>query len=265
MIRIIKNSADCPRILKVSAVEQTRKDCDSFDSSPRRYLLGKDEIPNKKYYSRSTVKDALMKSHNENKCCYCEQRRRQSELEVEHFRPRTAAKQSKKGRLIYPGYFWLAYDWDNLYLSCGECNGRFKNCFFPLANPKERARSHNDDISNEQPLLVNPGEDYPRDHIRFRLDKAYAFSSSKKGRKTIEVLQLNEENLRKSREEKIGYLKGLLEIIQLSEEEALPAHVNKSKWEKLVENARQNLARAILSNAEFSSMAEDFLSYSGYL
>jgi uncharacterized protein (TIGR02646 family) len=259
MICIKKNSSDCPRVLKNSAVIQTQVDCDAFDLTPRQYTSGKKKFPNKKFYSRESVKKALLESHNDHKCCYCEQRRRLSELEVEHFRPRTAAQQSKKGKLFYPGYFWLAYTWDNLYLSCGECNGRFKNCLFPLVLHTPRARSHNDNYKNEQHLLVDPGFNKPREHIRFRIDKAYAYRGSKKGKKTIEILQLNEGNLRKAREEKTGILQSLIDLVALSE------HKVDAEWQEKGNKARQQLAEAILPTGVFSSMAKDFLRYRGYL
>ena len=260
MIQIIKDPNDCPTILTNQGKEQTRKDCRAFNRAAKsvsnKYLSGEKDFPNLKYYSRPTVKKALMKSHN-SKCCYCEQWRRQSELAVEHFRPRTAFKQTKKGDSIYPGYFWLAYVWENLYLSCAECNGRFKSCYFPLANPDDRARSCNESILNENPLLVDPGLDNPRNHIRFRLDKIYSLTN--RGKTTIEILQLAEENLRKAREEKIRVLQALLDVIKLSEER------NDEQWEETGNKARQKLAEVILPEAEFSSLALDFLVYSGYL
>jgi uncharacterized protein (TIGR02646 family) len=256
MIQIIKDPSDCPAILTNKGKEQTRKDCRAFKRAPNKYLSGDKEFQDFKYYSRPSVKKALMKSHA-NKCCYCEQWRRQSELAVEHFRPRTAVKQTKAGDRIYPGYFWLAYAWDNLYLSCAECNGRFKSCYFPLIDPKKRARSCEDNVLNERPLLIDPGVDKPRKHIYFRMDKVC--SKTNKGKRTIEFIQLDEENLRKAREKKIVILQSLLDLIQLSEEK------DDEQWKEKSDRARQQLAEAVLPTAEFSSMAQDFLRYSGYM
>lgn len=53
------------------------------------------------------------------KCAYCESRI--EKCEVEHYRP--------KGRVdgsAHPGYYWLAYEWENLYPSCESCNKTFK-------------------------------------------------------------------------------------------------------------------------------------------
>ena len=58
-----------------------------------------------------------------------------------------------------PGYFWLAYVWENLFFACQLCNQTFKQNLFPLANPtKRRARSHMDDLSAEEPLLIHPAD-----------------------------------------------------------------------------------------------------------
>ena len=43
-----------------------------------------------------------------------------------------------------PGYFWLAYAWQNLFLACQLCNQRFKKNLFPLENPDERAFSEDE-------------------------------------------------------------------------------------------------------------------------
>lgn len=66
-----------------------------------------------------------------------------------------------------PGYYWLAYRWQNLLLSCHDCNCTYKRTLFPLADPIERARSHHDDLTREQPLFIDPAMQDPRDHIRF--------------------------------------------------------------------------------------------------
>jgi uncharacterized protein (TIGR02646 family) len=258
MIQITKKASDCPKVLKNTAPLQSQSDRNAFDLAPDPYLAGRDHFENKSYYNRPSVKNALLKSHNNHKCCYCEQRRRRSELQVEHFRPRTASQQSKESKLIYPGYFWLAYSWDNLYLSCSECNGRFKKNLFPLENPRSRARSHNDPIATERRLLIDPGFDNPRDHLRFRLDRAYPFKRSKKARKTIEVIQLNDENLRSSRQDHIAVLQTLVHMVELSEAHPDPA------WQVKGAEARAKLNAYCETTEVFSSMAKDFLKYVGY-
>ncbi len=77
-------------------------------------------------------------------CAYC-----QKELDpldkryVDHFRP-------KKG-----GYWWLAYAFENYFLTCGSCN-EFKGDRFPLVEGTPRVcYETRADIVNEQRLLID--------------------------------------------------------------------------------------------------------------
>src|ERR1700722_2357164 len=71
-------------------------------------------------YSHSSVKIALERVQH-GKCCYCE-------VVI----PKAYSQQSRGAPKIYPGYYWLAYEWDNLFLSCSFCNSRNKRNLFPL-------------------------------------------------------------------------------------------------------------------------------------
>ncbi len=73
-----------------------------------------------KYWRKGDVKEALFEMHYNGKCCYCERRRDEKrELDVEHFRP----KAKVTGKRTHPGYWWLAYKWDNYFYSCKKCKG----------------------------------------------------------------------------------------------------------------------------------------------
>jgi hypothetical protein len=41
-----------------------------------------------------------------------------------HYRPKGGFRQRRSGVLKVPGYYWLAYDWRNLLVSCAVCNRR---------------------------------------------------------------------------------------------------------------------------------------------
>lgn len=57
-----------------------------------------------------------------NRCAYCESDARVGQRgDIEHFRPKGMVV-NKDGGIVRPGYFWMAADWDNLYLSCVNCN-----------------------------------------------------------------------------------------------------------------------------------------------
>ncbi len=91
-------------------------------------------------------------------------------------------------------------------MACGPCNQRLKGNLFPLLHPERRARSHRDDISHEEPLLLHPHDDEPSNHIRFREEVAFAVDGSVRGQATIEILQLNRPDLIESR-------RGLLDML----------------------------------------------------
>lgn len=112
------------------------------------------------------------------KCAYCECYLPLQYHDVEHFRPKSH-------------YYWLGHDWKNLLYSCERCNRLYKKAKFPLAAGSVQASSPADDITLEHPLLINPTEVDPSLHIRF--DKHIAKGITPQGKKTIEVLHLNDQ------------------------------------------------------------------------
>src|SRR5258705_11060485 len=78
------------------------------------------------------------------KCAYCESKIVVNQPgDVEHFRPKGRVvdenfrpikiRHKKKGEMNHPGYYWLAYEWNNLFPSCIVCN-RFRKSG-PSAEP----------------------------------------------------------------------------------------------------------------------------------
>lgn len=134
------------------------------------------------------------------KCAYCESSLgNQDGGEVEHFRPKTAYRQDRtRGAEHKPAYHWLAYEWDNLMVACHACNRR-KGTFFPLTDPKQRDIP-NENISREDPLLINPYHEDPAQHLEYR---GYLLAplcnadgaEDPKGRTTIDQLELNRPDL----------------------------------------------------------------------
>ena len=172
MIRIDR-TLPAPTRLVEDGTRQTELDCAAYDESPEEHKSGSKQFPNRTYYNYQDVKYVLMSIHN-GKCCYCEAKHGSGDLQVEHFRPKRSVRQTPEGRKEYPGYYWLRYCWDNLFLACPTCN-RKKSDNFPLENPVGRARCHHDDLTKERELLVNPTEDNPRDHVRFFDDRPLSF------------------------------------------------------------------------------------------
>ena len=199
MIKIHRNHP-APAGLVRNGSRQTEHDCAAYDQSPEDYRSGTKRFHDRDYYRTEEVKDALLAIHH-GKCCYCEKRLERRELQVEHFRPKRAVRQLSGVTEERPGYFWLAYCWDNLFLACAACNGE-KGTTFPLEAPRQRARSHYDDLALEGAELVNPADDEPRDHIYFKEEVPCYWTP--KGRRTIEVLDLRRDDLRELR---FSYLK----------------------------------------------------------
>lgn len=116
------------------------------------------------------------------KCAYCESRfAHVTPKDIEHFRPKSEID-TGTGKLR-PGYYWLAGEWQNLLVSCPDCNrGRKfkvpgqatpvrlgKSTQFPLRNEAGRIRDAGSAISSEDAirLLIDPCKDQPDRHIMF--------------------------------------------------------------------------------------------------
>lgn len=197
MIQINRSEA-VPRRLEVLGKARTDKDCIDFDGDPEAYLAGTKKFSIiKSIYGTAAIKRKLLEAQHD-KCCYCESEFLETgHGDVEHFRPKGSVRQDNNSRVEKPGYYWLGYSWSNLLVSCARCNTSHKGIRFPLQNPDRRARNHNDAIDNEEPMLVDPGAEDPRDHIRFRYDAP--LPRTPRGEETICVLGLERHQLVKAR------------------------------------------------------------------
>ena len=212
------------------------------------YRSGERTFKFKKLYRSAQVKDAL-KEIQHDKCCYCERRVAPSEGQVDHFRPKGAFRQSKNDRnKEHPGYYWLAYQWDNLVLACRTCNLK-KSDYFPLQHPEQRARSHLDSVDTESPLLLNPyAETELREHLTF--NGSGCEHGTERGRVTVEVLRLNEPYLQEERQHVLKMLEFACDVLCA---EAEPS------FGDIVRDARRRIIEAAQRDVPFSAMARDYL------
>jgi uncharacterized protein (TIGR02646 family) len=254
MIRIEKDdSPDCllndgPALV---AADYARYDLITDKASPTK--AERESFSLDPLYKRASVKAALVLAQAGEKCAYCEKSLVDEPKHVDHFRPYGAVE--AEGQRVYPGYFWLGYTWSNLYLSCHSCNSTAKIDQFPLSNPATRVRPPDDDITVEDALLVDPGVEDPRDHIRFNRDAPYAFNASPKGKRTIDVLKLGKRpGLVSKRQEWFGELERLREVVEIFRD-----YPNYSNLETSARKALAKLCQAVGRRATFSSMAKDFL------
>ncbi len=243
----VKKPATPPKTLRERGQVQRKSDEALYDSSPRKYRDGSKKFEfSSGIYGTTTVKSALKKAQHD-KCAFCESKISHiSYGDVEHFRPKGAWRQDMDDEQSYPGYYWLAYQWENLFLACQICNQRFKKDLFPLENPSRRARSHRTDVAREKPLFLDPGKDDPSAHIGFRQEYLFAKNDSPRGQSTIDMLGINRAILAERRRDHIEQIR----LISALANSDLPES----------QEARDYLQRAVTPKAEYSAATSAFLS-----
>jgi len=259
MIRISKSEQPPIMLLTVGTSERDRL-CASYDADPESYSSGRKRHEFKQIiYGDPSVKAALVDAQHK-KCCFCESKVG-DDGDIEHFRPKAASRQSKGGRLIRPGYYWLAYNWDNLLLCCGPCNQRHKRNLFPLSNPDYRARTHHEAIELELPMFINPASVEPEEHIMFRREIPFAATGSSSGKCTIDALQLDREILNERRRDRLDLLMSIFDlIVMLRNQSNISDHIvmRLRLYERLLEEAVQD-------DSEYASMARSAARANWYL
>jgi len=219
------------------------------ENNNRRYERGESISIDRNIYGHKDVKDSLRNLQN-HKCCYCESRITQITYgDVEHIRPKGAYKQHLGDSKNKPGYYWLAYEWNNLLLSCEICNRTYKIDHYPLVNPGTRCTSHLMDLMQEEALLIDPSIENPDDHISFR--KEIMYPKTRKGKVTIKYIGLNRANLNEDRSSKLDLI-SKLEF----------AHKKYPHDDELKRVFYDTLRDSIIKNGEYSKMIEiNFASY----
>ncbi|WP_103018888.1 hypothetical protein [Salinibacter altiplanensis] len=260
MIQIEKRDSP-PEILETDGVDERRAHSVSYAHDPEAYQSGERSFEfDDSIYGHESVKSALIEAQHR-KCSFCESKVTHVAYgDVEHFRPKSGHRQHSEEALRRPGYYWLAYEWTNLFLCCPLCNRRHKNNLFPLRNPEDRAQSHRDEIEDEEPVFLHPGREDPEAHIGFRKAVAFAKDGSTRGRRTIEALRLNREALMEVRRDylatafkEIRVLLRMVESGNLTSEKETEA---RQVLRRLMEQKRQDAQR---DDRPFASMLCDAL------
>lgn len=190
------------------------------------------------------LRDQLLAHVTHHKCAYCETIIVRDPGDTEHYRPKGAVcfrrLESNRDEIVgvitpdgneikHPGYFWLAFDVNNLLPSCKRCNSiHGKRTQFPLREsryvflykPTKGSNLKVDCIEShawpgwyylspselddcEEPMLLHPYKDNPSDHLEF-LDGGFAVSrrggDAARADLSIDVFDLNDELLRQQRE-----------------------------------------------------------------
>jgi hypothetical protein len=201
--------------------QKTRKPKKTGKSKPANFEF--------EVYRDKEVKQRLSQLFH-NKCAYCEFRYAAGITgDVEHYRPKGRID-GEDGKSVWPGYYWLATDWDNLLPSCRLCNSPTKLTdliggqertmgkanFFPLEPGSRRAKKKRD-LEAERPLILNPCKHDPSEHLEFfekNGHKALIRGKTEAGRRTVEICGLNRAELVRERLEILSQLETLMFDIQ---------------------------------------------------
>ncbi|GLU50586.1 HNH endonuclease [Dyadobacter frigoris] len=126
---------------------------------------------------RNTTLEVLETLYN-HKCAYCEtDTSAGAPMQVEHYRPKAKVTEDT----THSGYYWIAYEWSNLILSCSKCN-RKKSNYFPITGirisapiigvdglPNDESKLINSQyFTDEGALLLNPEIDIVEAHFIFK-------------------------------------------------------------------------------------------------
>ena len=221
MIRINKAAHKIPDILgengKAETVTENLKT--DFDKGNKVFKF------DGKIYGHKSVKKELRDSQH-NKCCFCEAKVSHiSHGDVEHFRPKGGYYSKESDLLMTPGYYWLAYDFSNLFFSCQLCNQIYKKNYFPLVDETRRAKSHHDQWANEESLILHPEFDNPENHITFVAEVVLPKNISEKGKETIRRTGIDRKELEDNRLEYFVILSQLAKVARSALPEADEARV----------------------------------------
>ncbi|MES1250215.1 MAG: hypothetical protein ABUL46_05990 [Chitinophaga rupis] len=200
-----KHTMSVPAVLANRGAAETTTICEAFDAGQREFHF------DNKIYGHQDVKSAL-KEAQYGKCCFCEAKLDHTSYgDVEHYRPKAGWIQDNEA-LNQPGYFWLAYDWNNLCYSCQICNQRHKKNFFPLLDNSTRALSHHYPIDNETPVFIKPDNEDPEVLIEFKEEIPFAVAGNQRAKITIEKLGLDRETLNEKRREKLNLIRDIYNL-----------------------------------------------------
>ncbi|RLC20417.1 MAG: hypothetical protein DRI57_04870 [Deltaproteobacteria bacterium] len=237
----IKKPAQVPEKLAFEGKAETEKNKRLFEQFEEGFRSDERKFEFKNgIYGHESVKSTLKEAQHQ-KCCFCE--RKEEIGDVEHFRPKSAYQQNQGDKLSRPAYYWLAYEWDNLFFCCPKCNRSYKRNLFPLADDSERARSHSDDIHAEIPLFIHPEKENPEQFIEFIGTRPRAAGGNLRGKVTIEKTGINRPFLDEDRNRVYQELKMLHNILNSDD-------IN----DKLKDDIQKLLDKAVRDSAEFAAM-----------
>ncbi|REA63749.1 hypothetical protein DSL64_04790 [Dyadobacter luteus] len=176
-------------------------------SDRNNLILDSINTKNKHAFASKVYRDTTLQELEllyQSKCAYCEtDTAAGAPMQVEHYRPKAKVTEDSS----HLGYYWLAYEWSNLILSCSKCNNKKRNRF-PILNtrltepqldidglPTDEYRLANSLILNsEGTFLLHPEIDIVEDHFLYN-EKAEIVGRTPQALETIKICGLNRKEL----------------------------------------------------------------------
>lgn len=211
MIHVDRSRVSAPAVLGSTAAktacELARKFFDpKFKPSSAKFIQRLQERFEWNWALLREARPALDKLFH-SKCAFCESLdSTDNPLDVGHFRPITEVVDSTgegSAARSSTGYWWLAYEWENLYLICRACSDR-SQVSFPIEGRLAAPGTLGAALLDEQPLLLDPCADEPSEYLGFVSNAAtgtvvarHGLPSLREARAaaTIEYFSLNREPL----------------------------------------------------------------------
>jgi uncharacterized protein (TIGR02646 family) len=206
MIHVDRTRVKAPAVLRSAKAEAARKELTAFFRRPPRERAQQDPPFVREVLRYAELRAALRSLFHE-KCAYCETPVELSAMKVDQFRPEARAI-DLDGSLTADGYWWLAYEWSNLYAACASCE-QMKGTRFPIGGERAAPGTRGERLAEEEPLLFDPCADRPEKELIFSEDGRVA-SRTQRGRVTIDVLGLNRAVLIESRRAALASLRASL-------------------------------------------------------
>lgn len=245
MIHVERGRVRAPKALGDKQAKQAREVAREFFSRPaagRRQLKFSFEPA---VFASTPVVDGLVELFM-HKCAFCESAVGLSSVpQVVQLRPAQAAL-DVDGTIAPDHYWWLAYEWENLYLSCPQC-ARVRGTRFPVEGERARPVAKGDALDEERPLLLDPCRDAPEQRLLYLTDSTVV-SDDERGRTTCEMFDLNRPALVAARRDAAGVLEGEIE------------RALKRRRKPDSELPRNTLERLLDPSREFAGMRRQFVS-----
>lgn len=194
MIRVLRHLPPPPILVGPRADEARKLAAEHFDAEDAASAQAAFKFA--PLYRDPDVRRALTQVFA-NKCAFCESPVGASAAPIaHHFRPKQDAV-GLDGSVSRTHYWWLAYDWENLYLSCQRC-ATAAGARFPVKSTRAPTGAVEPQLEAEGRLLIDPCRDEPSEHLLFD-DQGVAAARGERGEPTIDTYKLNRADLVEAR------------------------------------------------------------------